>query len=111
MGSSDPVYSVRQLADDQFAIEARWPTGKTKLLTGSFACQAAASRFASRLHVKPSASARGEVEETAFDSGYTIDFLAFKHDLTLQESSELIRVFGNSRRKLDAAVAGIKAKP
>ncbi|WP_441279251.1 hypothetical protein AB7783_26635 [Tardiphaga sp. 172_B4_N1_3] len=108
MGSSDPIYSVRQLADDQFAIEAKWSTGKTKLLTGYFACHAAASRFASRLHVKPSASAREEVAETASDSGYTVDFLAFKHGLALEQASQLIREVGNSRKTLDAAVTALQ---
>jgi hypothetical protein len=108
VGVGDPEYSIRRLADDQFAIEARWPTGKAKLLAGSLARQADATRFASRLSSKPAALARDEIVETASDSGYTVDFLAFKHGLTLEEASQLLREIGNSRKKLDAAVMAFK---
>ena len=108
MGVGDPEYSIRRLADDQFAIEARWPTGKAKLLAGSFARQVDATRFASRLRSKTTASARAEIPETFSDSGYTVDFLAFKHGLTLEQASQLIREAGNSRKKLDAAATAFK---
>jgi hypothetical protein len=106
MGVGDPEYSIRRLADDRFAIEARWSTGKTKLMAGSFARQADATRFASRLRSKPTALARTEIVEN--DSGYTADFLAFKHGLTLEEAGQLLREIGNSRKKLDAAVTALK---
>jgi hypothetical protein len=108
MGVGEPKYLIRRLADDRFAIEACWPTGKTKLMAGSFAQQADATRFASRLRSKGTALARDEIAETASDSGYTVDFLAFKHDLTLEEASQLLREIGNSRKKLDAAVTALK---
>ncbi|WP_441252541.1 hypothetical protein AB8A28_19785 [Tardiphaga sp. 71_E8_N1_1] len=108
MGVGDSEYSIRRLADDRFAIEARLPTGKTKLMAGSFARQADATRFASRLRSKPAALARNEIVETASDSGYTVDFLAFKHGLSLEEAGQLLREIGNSRKKLDAAVTAFK---
>ena len=108
MGVGDPEYSIRRLADDRFAIEARWSTGKTKLMAGSFARQADATRFASRLRSKPAALASSEIVETASDSGYTVDFLAFKHGLPLEQASQLIREVGNSRERLDAAALALK---
>lgn len=79
-------------------------------MAGSFARQADATRFASRLRSKPAALARDEIVETDSDSGYTVDFLAFKHGLTLEQASQLTREIGNSRRKLDAAVTALKLK-
>lgn len=38
-----------------------------------------------------------------FDGGYTLDFLAFKHGITLDEARKLIARYGASRKVLDAA--------
>jgi hypothetical protein len=103
-----PEYSIRRLTDDLFAIEARGPTGKAKLLAGSFERQTDATQFVNRLRSKPAAVARSEIAETVSDSGYTVDFLAFKHGLPLEQASQLIREIGNSRRRLDAAALALK---
>ncbi|WP_441280490.1 hypothetical protein [Tardiphaga sp. 862_B3_N1_1] len=107
MSVEDPEYSIRRLADDQFAIEARWSTGKAKLLAGSFERQTYAIQFVSRLRSKPAALAREKIAETASDSGYTVDFLAFKHGLTHEQASQLIREVGSSRKELDAAAKAL----
>ncbi|MGM4929694.1 hypothetical protein [Tardiphaga sp. 619_E2_N8_5] len=107
MSVERPEYSVRRLADDLFAIEARGPTGKAKLLAGSFERQTDATQFVRRLRSKPAAVARAEIAETVSDSGYTVDFLAFKHGLTHEQASQLIREAGNSRKTLDAAATAL----
>jgi len=46
--------------------------------------------------------------EDKFDGGYTADFLAFKHGITLDEARGLILHHGSSRKELDAAAQRLK---
>jgi hypothetical protein len=40
--------------------------------------------------------------------GYEVDYFARKHDISIEQAEELIRTVGNSREKLDEAVARLK---
>lgn len=46
--------------------------------------------------------------EADSDGGYTPDFLAFKHDISLHDASNLIKRIGQNRRELDKAAAALK---
>jgi len=46
--------------------------------------------------------------DAAFDSGYTPDFLAFKHGIPLHDATNLIKRIGLSRRELDKAADSLK---
>jgi hypothetical protein len=46
--------------------------------------------------------------KTASDGGYTPDFLAFKHDISLDDAKDLVRRLGQNRRELDKAAAELK---
>ena len=45
-----------------------------------------------------------------FDAGYTPDFFAFKHGLTIQQAITLIHDIGPSRARLDAAAIMLREK-
>jgi hypothetical protein len=48
--------------------------------------------------------------DSDFDAGYTPDFFAFKHGLTIQQAITLIHDIGPSRARLDAAAIMLKQK-
>lgn len=46
--------------------------------------------------------------KATFDGGYTPEFLAFKHGISLPDASDLIKHIGQDRGALDRAAAALK---
>lgn len=42
------------------------------------------------------------------DSGYTPDFLAFKHGIPIHDATNLVKRIGQNRRELDKAADALK---